>query len=274
MTFTVNPQRGSDLNINYESPTRTLILDVVGKLPYAFGGDAFDYVASLVMAKVQQDHSDYNTPVGRIYWNSIQLTEQYYAQRYQATVTYTRLNKQTGAWQISVDQAVGNVHVTAGRRIAGFDGTGTCPDNGGVMFDGLEVTGTEIPVAEDRISISYRHPAGFLNAGYVLAVGTLRGFPNNDYFLGYEPGEVRYMGGNFTQTDAEASASYSFDVSRNATGIQVGDATITAKTGFDVVSPVYEPDVDANQNAVRKVLGVETIRFREWKNYKPVFGWG
>ena len=274
MAFKIRLQRGSDLTIDHERLTIVRKMDVIGDLPYGFGGDAFDYVSSQVMGVIMSMYPTYGTPMGTLYWNSIQLHERYYAQNYEAHVTYSPVNRATGAYQIQVDQAVGNVHVTAGRRISGHNGTGDCPDNKGVMHDGMEITGTEIPVAEDRLTIAYRHPQAYLNAAYIRAVGSLRGFPNNDYFLGYEPGEVRYMGGNFVQTECEASASYAFDISRNALNLVVGEVTIPAKTGFDVISPTWEAEVDANDNAVREILGIEVIRFREWKNYKPVFGWG
>jgi len=274
MTFTIRLQRGSDLTLDHERLTIVRKLDVIGALPYSYGGDAFDYVASQVMSTIMLSYPTYGTPMGTLFWNSIQLHERFYAQNYEAHVTYSPVNRQTGTYQIQVDQAVGNVHVTTGRRIAGYDGTGDCPDNKGLMHDGSEITGTEIPVAEDRLTIAYRHPQAYLNASYIRAVGSLRGFPNNDYFLGYEPGEVRYMGGNFVQTECEASASYAFDISRNVANLVVGEVTIAAKTGFDVISPTWEADVDANDNAVRQILGIEIIRFREWKNYRSIFGWG
>jgi hypothetical protein len=275
MALTLRLQRGSDLTLDHERLTIVRKFEVIGTLPYTSGGDAFDFISSLVMAEIRANYPIYNTPMGRLFWNSIQLHERFYAQNYEISVTYSPVNRATGAYQITVDQAVGNVHVTAGRRIAGYDADGATndPDNGGVMFDGQEVTGTEIPDAEDRITVSYRHPQAFLNHAYIRSVGKLRGFPNKDTFLGYEPGEVRYMGGNYAQTDCEASATYTFDISPNATDLEVGGITIASKTGFDVVSPIYEAQ-EKNGEAVREVKAIEIIRFREWKDYVPVFGWG
>lgn len=265
---------GSDLTLDRENLTIVRKFHVRGTLPYTAGGDAFDYVSSSVMGLINTSYATYSTPMGLLYWNSIQLHENFYAQSYDVSVTYSPFNRQSGTYQISVDQAVGNVRVTAGRRIAGYDGTGTCPDNGGTFFDGQQITGTDVPVAEDRFSVSYRHPQAWLNAAYIRAVGELRGYPNNDTFLGFPAGEVMYMGGNFTQTDAEASASYSFARSPNVTNLVVGGCTIAEKKGWDVASPTWEPDVDGSDNAVKKVLGIEIIRPREWKDYKSVFGWG
>ena len=112
------------------------------------------------------------------------------------------------------------------------------------------------------------------------AVGALVGHPNNDTFLGYDPGEIAYAGGNATESEAEASAEYSFEVSRNVTDLVVGGITIAAKKGFDVVSPIYksgvETDTAGDKYGVRIVEKIEIIRpkGREFEDYVPVFGWG
>jgi hypothetical protein len=174
-----------------------------------------------------------------------------------------------------VDQAVGTQKVTAGERIAGY-GT-NCPDNQGVFFDGKEITGIEVPVAEDKIAVSYRHPRMYLNHAYIRGVGKLRGYPNSDTFLGYSPGEVVYMGGQFTESEAEASASYNFAISPNVTNLVIGGITVTEKKGWDALNCIYEDIVDSSSGsdqAARVLKGIETIRPREWKAYRSAFGWG
>ena len=273
MALTLRLQTGSDLTLDRDNLVIVRKFDVIGTLPYSGGGDAFDYVSSQVMSLITGSYPTYGTPMGTLYWNSIQLHESVYAQKYEISVTYSPWNKQSGTYQITVDQAVGNVHVTAGVRIAGYNGTGTCPNNGGVFFNGEEVTGCDVPVAEDRITVSYRHPQAYLNAAYIRAIGTLRGYPNSDVFLGYAAGEVRYMGGNFTQSDAEASASYSFEISPNVTNLVVAGCTVATKSGFDVLSPTYEKSA-VSSLGVKLVQGIEVIRPREHKAYRTKFGWG
>ena len=273
MTLTLELVTGSDLTLDREALTIVRKFRVRGILPYTGGGDAFDYVSSQVMGLITASYPTYGTPMGTLYWNSIQLHEQFYAQHYDVSVTYSPFNKQSGTYQITVDQAVGNVHVTAGVRQAGYNGTGTCPNNGGVFYNGEEVTGCDVPVAEDRITVSYRHPQAYLNAGYIRAIGVLRGYPNSDTFLGYAAGEVRYMGGNFTQSDCEASASYAFEISPNVTNLVVAGCTVATKSGFDVLSPTYEKSA-VSSLGVKLVQGIEVIRPRAHKAYKSVFGWG
>jgi hypothetical protein len=278
MGFTLRLKTGSDMTITDADCVTVRKFEMLGTLPYTGGGDAFDYVASAANALVMQNFPNYMTPVGQTYVNSIQLHEEYYAQKYEISVTYGQINRQSGTYQITVDQAVGNVWVTAGVRIAGYGPDGQAAiDSGGTFWNGEEITGTEVPVPEDRLIISYRHPQAFLNRSYIKAIGTLRGYPNSDTFLGYAPGEVRYMGGQFTESEAEATAQYNFDVSPNVTGLVVAGITIAAKSGFDVVSPIYKHEVDdggGEANAVKKIKYIEIIRPREHKPYKSVFGWG
>ena len=276
MALTLKLQTGSDLTLDRDNLTIVRKFHVVGTLPYSGGADAFDFVSSQVIGLIRMSYPTYGTPMGTLFWNSIQIHENFYAQSYDVSVTYSPLNKQSGAYQISVDQAVGNVHVTAGVRIAGYP-VATCPDNGGTFFDGQEITGCDVPVAEDRITVSYRHPQAWLNRGYIRQIGTLRGYPNSDAFLGYAAGEVRYMGGNFTESDCEATASYNFEISPNVTNLVVGGITIASKSGFDVISPIYKSTTDvvgAATHPSRQVEFIEIIRPREHKAYRSVFGWG
>jgi hypothetical protein len=229
------------------------------------------------MALIVGGYPTYGTDMGTLFWNSIQLHENFYAQHYDISVTDSPVNRQTGTYQITVDQAVGNVHVTAGERIAGFGDPANEVDSGGVFWNGEEVTGCEVPVGEDRITVMYRHPQACLRRAYIRSIGTLRSYPNSDVFLGYQPGEVRYMGGNFTETECEATASYSFEISPNATNLVGGGITIASKSGFDVISRVYEPTTDTNgagkTHAIKKLKYIEIIRPRAHKAYGSVFGW-
>jgi hypothetical protein len=230
------------------------------------------------LAFVRSNYPTQLTPLGRLFLNSVQLHENYYALNYDLTASYSRREVLTGSYQVTVDQAVGTVKMTAGRRIAGYGPAADEVDNEGVFFNGTEVTGVEEPVAEDKIIISYRHPEMYLDHAYIREVGALRGFPNNDLFLGYLPGEVKYMGGQFTESEAEATAQYHFAISRKVTNLVLGEITITEKEGWDSISPTYESDThDApggDTHGIRKLKYIEIIRTREWKDYVAAFGWG
>jgi len=280
MGLTLDLITGSDLMLDRDALTVVRKFWVKGTLPYAYGGDCFDYVASWVMGQVQLNYPQYTTPQGLLFWNSIQLHESYYAQMYEVSVTYSPYNKQTGTYLIRVEHSAGMAKATAGKPMARYSASGEEDDPGdGVFWDGEEVVGSDVPYNQTRIVVAYRHPQGFLNHTYLRAVGALVGHPNNDTFLGYAPGEIAYAGGNATESECEASAEYSFEVSRNETNLEVGGLTGIAKKGFDVLSPVYKWDtatIDGTPYPVRVVKYIDIIRprGREWKDYANVFGWG
>lgn len=269
---------GNQDNLDPENPTRILRFRGRNYLPINTGGmDFFDYASHHAWAFVNGNYPTQQTPLGLLYLNSVQLHENFYGLNYDLTANYSRNEKASGSFQITVDQAVGTVKMTAGRRIAGYGPAANEVDNEGVFFNGSEVTGVEEPVAEDKVIISYRHPELFLSYAYIRAVGALRGYPNNDTFLGYLPGEVKYMGGQFTASEAEATAQYHFAISRRVTSLPLGEITITVKEGWDAISPTYEADTHVDggaTHAVRILKYVEIIRTREWKNYVAIFGWG
>jgi len=279
MALTLELVTGSDLTLDRDNLTIVRKFRVRGTLPYTGGGDAFDVVASQVMGLIVTSYPTYGTPYGTLFWNSIQLHESYYAQLYDISVTYSPYERQTGSYMIRVEHAAGTAKATAGTRIAGYPST-TAVDNEGVIWNGKEVVGVDVPYNQTRIVVSYRHPQMFLNHAYLRAVGALVGHPNSDTFLGYAPGEIAYAGGNATETEAEATAEYSFEVSRNETNIVVGGITIAQKYGFDVLSPVYKWDTDTDGSgdtkAIRPIDYIEIIRprGREWTAYTTVFGWG
>jgi hypothetical protein len=176
-----------------------------------------------------------------------------------------------------VDQTGGTINVPAGTRIAGFGPSDDAVDNDGLIGVGGngEIAGVDIPVAESKITVNFRHPQGKLNAAYVKAIGRLVGYPNSTTFLTYAPGEVLYLGGNFTETESEATAQYSFAISYNVYNLVLGGITVTEKAGWDVLSITYKDDVN-NGHGVRGIKYIEVIRpaGRAWQSYAAAFGWG
>jgi hypothetical protein len=277
MALTLELITGSDITLDRDNLTIVRKFRVKGTLPYTGGGDAFDVVASQVMALIVSTYPVYVLPMGTLFWNSIQLHESHYALLYEISVTYSPFSAVTGTYLIRIEHSAGTAKATAGERIAGYPAADAV-DNGGVIWNGQEVVGVDVPFNNTRIVISYRHPKLFLNFAYLRAVGALVGHPNDDTFLGYAPGEIAYTGGNATASDAEASAEYTFEVSRNATNFEVGGITIADKKGFDIISPVYKwdtaDDTGGTTKAIRPIDYIEIIRprGREWKEYQPVFG--
>lgn len=284
MALTIEEVTGWDLTVDAkDAPSASRKLRVQGVLPFAGVGDAFDHVASQVMAAVAGGaYATWYTPAGKLYWQTIQLHETAYATVYDVSVAYTPYDRQVGTYQISLDYGVGNQHVYGGTRLAGYAAAAAdVVDNGGLIgVDGEEIKGIDIPVEESSLTVSFRHPRAFLNWDYIDRVCTLRGHPNSDTFLRWAAGEVMFLGGQFTQTEAEATALYRFALSKNRTNIVIGGITVASKAGWDVLSFTHFPTTSTaggKTHAVRQIKCIEVIRApggMDWKAYRSTFGWG
>jgi len=254
--------------------TATVNWRIRGTVP-ATATDPFDQVAQFVMTPNRIPRT-FSHPRGTLYLQDIQIHENHAARSYSITAPYGITKRDPGAYQLVVDQTGGTVNVTAGTRIAGYGPFADEVDNGGLIgVDGDEIRGVDIPVAESKITVNFRHPEGKLNAAYVKAVGQLVGYPNSTTFLTYAPGEVLYLGSNFAETDMEATAQYSFAISYNVQNLILGGITVAFKAGWDVLNISYKDEVDNGHN-VKRIKYIEVIRpaGREWINYMAAFGWG
>lgn len=264
-------------DIGSEPPSATMKWRSTGN-PGSWDGDYFSWIASYALRNIPKT---FRHPLGILHLQDLQVNEVVHGLLYEISAPYGLFKKETGAYQITVDQTGGTVHVSAGTRIAGYGPAANEVDNGGLIgVEGDQVKGVDIPVETSKISVNFRHPEGALNRDYIIKIGRLVGRPNNDTFLGYDPGEVIYLGGNFTESNTEATATYQFAISYNLTNFVVGGITVTEKAGWDVLSPIYKEttytDGEGNDHAVKNLAYIEIVRpaGRSWLNYAPAFGWG
>lgn len=246
------------------------------------GMDIWDYVASYAMANIP---TAYLHPTGaNLVRKDMRIIEEH-ENYFLITVPYglydpSKEPNQAGAYTITVSQKGGTIHAIAGTLVAMHDKDGDRPleegDGGLIGVDGDEVHGVDLPAAKSKCIVRFRHPGGVLNAAYILRTEELIGHPNADPFLIWEPHELMYEGGDFTETDKEATAAYEFAISRNKKDFKIGDVTVTEKKGWDVLSVKYKDDV-ANGLPRKVVDTVQVIRApggREAEDYADAFGWG
>jgi hypothetical protein len=267
-----------DGEIGYEPARATVRYQVEGTVDTGGVLDPFDFIAaySMVPGVIPRTFAH---PTGTLFLQDIQIHENHAGRIYSISAPYGVAQKEPGAYQIAVDQTGGTVNVTAGTRIAGYTRSGEESkekDNHGLIgVDGDEIRGVDIPVAESKIVINFRHPEGILDAAYVKAIGRLVGYPNSVPFLTYDPGEVLYLGSNFVQTNTEATAQYSFAISYNVTDLVIGEITVDFKAGWDVLNITYE-DKKEPGDLSKQIRSIEVIRpaGRGWVDYVAAFGWG
>lgn len=280
MAFTFEQWHGTQETIDRESSRKVLKYRGIGDLPSSLPGgfsDFSNYVGSIAMAffngeTIQSASGD------TLYVNSIQISEERYAQVYMASVEFGPINRQTGSYTLTYNGTGGTVHATAGTRVAGYGPAGEIKNNGGLIkvVNG-EAKGINIPSPQTRLTVSYRHPGAFLNAAYLKSITELTGHYNSTTFLTYDPGEVRFSGPDATETESEATAQYSFEISRNRENFDVGGITIVSKKGWEILSETEKPDVDADGNAVQVLQCIEVIKDvggLDGKDFASIFGWG
>jgi len=243
-------------------------------LPAGHAGGIFDYVADYALFAIPRS-IDYN-PVGTLWLQDIKINEVTYAREYLIDAPYASIKKESGAYQLTVDLIGGTTHVKAGVLINIYP-PGT-PDNGGIIGydrDSDTIHGAEVVTPEMKIIVSYRAPQNFLNAAYIKRLFYVIGHFNSDTFLTFEPGEVQYIGGPFTESESEATARFTFAVSPNETDLDIGGVTVSEKKGSDLISPIFL-DIDIGGKPRKEVDAVEVIRppSHSWVPFVPAFGWG
>lgn len=269
---------GRSLTLSKQGPKLTVPFRMRDRLPQTIGGDYFNFVASAALSFIQGTYPWYDTPHGRLYWNDIQVSERFYAAYYDITVSYSPNEKSVGAYQISVDTSGGTVNVKQGTVISKFGANAPAnladvPTTIGVV--GEDIRGVDVPISEMKVTITFRHPQGILNHAYIRAVGELTGFPNSDPFLLWDQHEVMYRGGNFSESNTEATAAYNFVISYNATNVTVAGITGINKPGWAILDPVYKDD-EKDDRLVKEIDYFKTMwpGDRSPKAYASVFGWG
>lgn len=236
-------------------------------------GGFFDWVADNALFVIPRS-VDFN-PAGTLWLQDIKITEDIYGRLYHIDAPYGPTKKEIGAYQLTVDLIGGTVHITAGELISVWP---TQEGNGGLIgVDGDEVHGADVVVPEMKLIVSYRAPKAFLNQAYINSLLYLIGHFNNDVFLNYAQGQVQFLGGPFTESEAEATARYSFAISPNETNLVIAGITITGiKYGSDLVVPTYADKTTAESKPGKEATFLEVIRppSHSWKNFIPVIGWG
>lgn len=142
----------------------------------------------------------------------------------------------TGDFTWDFDTTGGTVHITQAKAEVGRFPTASAPDQkGAIAVDGDEVKGTEIVVPAAKLNVNFRHPLGVITIPQFKFLYGITGTVNSDVFMTFAPGEVLFLGARGADgTDAEATVSYQFAVSKNESGFAIGDITGISKKAWEV----------------------------------------
>lgn len=185
------------------------------------------------------------TAWGVLFRASISCEQTAYNQ-WDCDVEYLQRPRDIGTFTWSLDGSGQTDHVTHSLQTIARYPSASAPDfKGGIGFDGKEFQGADVIVPSSRFSVTFNHPAGIINLPYAKFVTDLAGYVNSGPFFLWAAGEVRFIGPQFSDgTQADAQATYNFEIERNRTGITVGTITGVEKKGWEVAWIKYKDSTD------------------------------
>lgn len=218
-------------------------------------------------------------PYGLMYRQTIDVEPETHDQ-WHVIVPYAQQKREAGSFQLSFDTLGGTVNrklaisTVSSYKAAGV--TTEIPDYKGaidVQDDG-SVKGCDVVIPALKLTATFKHPQGFINGEQIKGLARMTGTKNGDSWLGYEAGEVLFLGATGTEgTDIETSVAYHFACSENLTEQTVGPFSDVTKKGWDYAWCVYA-DATSEAQAVRqpKYLYVEQVY--DDRDFSTVLGFG
>lgn len=210
-----------------------------------YGTDDDQYVSSYALAATP---AIYSTVFGTFYRQDIQIRPQS-ADLFYITVPYGPKKRENGSWTFDFDTTGGTVTIKNSKETVSSYGAGGnpfIPDFKQLIgVNGDDVEGCEIIIPALRINVRFRHPYGVVTIAHAKALARLTGKVNSTPFLGFDAGEVLFIGASGSDgSEAEAEISYSFACSENASGLSIGDIAGVAKKGHHYLWVSYKDDTD------------------------------
>ncbi len=179
------------------------------------------------------------TPVGQLWRQDVKVDPDGYAQ-YKVTVTYGLRNRETNSFTFNFDTTGATTKVKIAREHLGTyyspsqpHSSDTNPHHGsiGVKQD-QDVEGCEIIIPNLKIGVIFRFPQSSITIAKVKQFASVTGMTNSDEFLGFDPGELLFLGATGSDgSNAELEVNFQFAASQNASSLTFGDIVGIVKTG-------------------------------------------
>lgn len=173
------------------------------------------------------------------------------------------------------DTTGGSKHITHSIRTVSL-AAGSPNYQGAINFDGEKVNG--VTISSSIMSYNetqYYHPSVITNSwlSKLLRMGST---VNSTTFLGYEPGEILFVGATGSRmgvhTDDLWEVNYKFNISPNATDIQVGSMVIPSKRGWDLLWVHYQNVLDStNKYLASNPIGVYVEQVYEYADLNDLW---
>lgn len=204
------------------------------------------------------------TIYGILYRQDIRVRQVAYNQ-FDVEIPYAARKSEKGEWTWDYDTSGATIHITNSKEtIAKYAVSGTATEHYGAIGVNVgtdDVAGTERVIPALKINVHYKHPTGIITLPKVKFLASITGTVNSDTFLTFAPGEVLFLGSRGQDgTEAEASATYMFAMSSNATGLTIGQITGVDKKGWQTAWITYTEADDSGKPSRRpKEVHIERI---------------
>ncbi len=194
-------------------------------------------------------------------------------------VPYGPHPKVAGSFTLSFDTTGGTVNqkvslstvdsytADVGDPVANYGGAIDVQDDG-------QVNGIDIVIPALKLNVAFKHPIAVITLPQIRAIARMAGTVNSAAFLGFDIGEVLFMGATGSEgTDTETEVNYQFACSENLTDATIGPFAHVNKLGWDVAWIKFHPQVDGGNPVIKpRWLFVERVYRR--KNFGVILGFG
>jgi hypothetical protein len=162
------------------------------------------------------------------------------------------------SYTFSFDTTGGTQHITQSYQTLGrYAAQGhTAPDhNGAIGVSDGEVTGCDIIVPQLSFTMSQSR-RGVITLGYIKQLASITGKINNNYFLGFDIGELLFEGAsgsqNYSGDEATFDLTYKFSALPNTQNLTIGNIVVSYKRGWDYMWVQYIETEDVNSKTMQK----------------------
>lgn len=149
-----------------------------------------------------------------------------------------------GEWRMSFDTTGGTVRQTLAleeRRYPGTTPDQKCAIN---VIDG-KVQGIDVPVGSLKITVTFRMPRTTITIPYIRALAAVVGKTNAHAFIGFEPGELLFLGATGAQgTKVDPTIDFHFLCGENLTDITLGEITAITKGAHEHLWTMFRDAID------------------------------
>ena len=156
--------------------------------------------------------------------------------------------------RFSFDTGGGSQHITQAISTIGVYPPGAPNFKGAIGVEEKDVKGVDITVPNLNVSVTQTFPKEMVTTGYMAHLSLLSGKVNGDFFLGFAPGEVLFLGAAGSDDDAtDCEISFKFSMSPNRYFFYIGDIYVESKWGWEYMWVRYIDEVDDANGCVVKV---------------------